>query len=71
MFRELRKVYSMACGECTSLEKPQGLSIVRFTLTQTSLRSATLLMGEGPWVRAAFGSFLLTCNSQIGRIGTG
>ena len=71
MFRELRKVYSMACGKCTPLEKTEGLSIVRLTLAPTSLRSATLLMGEGPWVRAAFSSFLLTCNSRIWRIGTG
>lgn len=28
MFRELRGVYSIACGECTSLEKTQGFLIV-------------------------------------------
>ena len=71
MFRELGGVYSMAWGECTSLEKTQGFLIVLLTLTPTPLQSTTLLMGEWPWVRAAFSSFLLTCNSQIRRIGTG
>ena len=48
MFRELREVYSIACGECTSLEKTLGFLIVLLTLTPTSLQSTTLLMGEGP-----------------------